>query len=52
MKKQPVSGPATSSTATKPKKAYHAPRLREYGSLVKLTAKGTMGGDTGAKSFP
>jgi hypothetical protein len=44
--------PVPAREATAPKKPYHAPSLREYGSLVKLTAKGTFGGDLSAKSFP
>ncbi|KAF0242269.1 MAG: hypothetical protein FD180_3998 [Planctomycetota bacterium] len=35
------------------KKPYHAPRLRDYGSLVKLTqdTKGSLGGDLTGKVF-
>ena len=43
---------ATPSAAAEPKqkKAYHAPRLREYGSLKKMTmTKSVTGTDRGLK---
>ncbi|MEK7469153.1 MAG: lasso RiPP family leader peptide-containing protein [Planctomycetota bacterium] len=46
MKETEASRPATPPVAASSKKPYQAPILREYGSLVKLTAgTGSIGGD-------
>lgn len=46
MKKAQEGKPVAASAAAKSKKPYRAPRLREYGSLARLTAGGgSIGGD-------
>lgn len=43
--------PGSQPAPAAPKKTYHAPKLKDYGSLVKLTAKGSMGADRSSKHF-